>query len=181
VDEPDADPTPGSSASRPLWRLAACVTAVTASILLSVVAWAGHNSVPPSSAGTASHHRLTADQAACLRFGFITSRSDARQLGTVLGSYSTLDPKAAVQLRDEVDALDEISADNPDADYRLVARIAASADAGAAVLLAGGSESYRGMVAERAQAIFQTEQLCRSLAGFDTSTLTLTQDEKSDG
>jgi hypothetical protein len=162
--------------------LLTCSLVVAGSMSVAVIAWAGHDQQAEQPPGDGSHtHQLTPDQAACLRFGFVTSRSAARQLGTVLGSYSTIDPEAASQLRREVDALDEISADNPDADYRLVASIAASADAGAAVLVIGGLETYREAVAERAQAIAQAEELCRTLAGFDTSTLTLTEAGDADG
>jgi hypothetical protein len=163
------------------WRLLLCSLSVVGSILLAALAWIGHDAAETPTAVPERTHQLTTDQATCLRFGFITRRSDARQLGTVLGSYSTIDPDAAVQLRSEVKGLDEISAENPNADYRLVGSIAASADAGAAVLLIGGLQGYREAVAERAQAIAQTAGLCRTLAGFDTSTLTLAEAGAADG
>jgi hypothetical protein len=159
------------------WRLIVGALAMVLSLALAAFAWAGRDSADQlSSTSGVETHQLTVDQAACLRFGLVTSRSDTSQLGLLLASYSTLDPGAADLLRSEIRELDEIGGDFPDADFRLVNSVAMAADADALVLARGNVITFRSVVNQRVEALSETEKVCRQVAGFDTTALDVTGD-----
>jgi hypothetical protein len=154
------------------WRFAIGAAAMGLSLCLAAVVWAGRGTADEARPdGDGEHHQLTAEQAACLRFGLVTSRSDTRHLSLLLGSYSTLDPTAENLLHAEVRDLDEIGGDFPDADFRLINSVSDAADADAVVLARGGTIVYRSAVNRRAQSLTEAEAACRDLADFDTTSL----------
>ena len=154
------------------WRLLVGVPVVAASLVLAWLAWT-HRLEPtaaPIASSTATHD-LTADQAACLRFGLIVHRSEAHELTLELGKYSTLDPDASLRLRDEIAELDRVGAEYPTADYRIVGSVADSADASALVLARGHVVTFQSAVAGRSAALARTAALCTDLTGVDTVNL----------
>lgn len=157
---------------RPPWRLITASVAVVVSLGIAGLGWSLRTSDSSDGSG-AGRHDLSTDQAACLWFGLVAARSDAHHLGVTLGSYSTIDPGAAARLRVEVAELDAIPWSFPAADYRLIQSMSASADAGAVILANGGLVTYREVVSGRSAAMAKTAELCRDLAGFDITSLTV--------
>jgi hypothetical protein len=142
------------------------------SLCLAAIAWAGRGSADEApSNGAGEHHQLTADQAACLRFGLVASRSDTRHLSMLLAAYSTLDPTAEKLLHAEVRDLDEIGGDFPEADFRLINSVSDAADADAVVLARVGTIVFRSAVNRRAQSLADADAACRDIAQFDTTSL----------
>jgi hypothetical protein len=142
------------------------------SLCMALLAWADRGDADVQAAQVpGEQHQLGPDQAACLRYGLVTTRSETRSLTVVLGSYSTLDPTAADLLRTEVRELDAIGGDYPEADFRLINAVAAAADADALVLARGSTVVYRSTVTGRGQALSEVEAACREIAAFDTTEL----------
>lgn len=109
-------------------------------------------------------HGLDPDQAACFAYGLIEQRFDVR-----LGSDGfEQDPsEISGELTQEIQALDNLAANHPEADYRLISVFAAVADAGTVLDDVDGFAQYQTAVADRADAVDAAAQECDDVAGFD--------------
>lgn len=157
--------TESSGGSRP-WRLVLCAGSAAAALAFALLAWA------PVLRDEPAHPRPDpADQGLCAAIGRVEERSERRDLGLLLGSYSTLDPSAAIWLRAEVRALDRAVRAHPAAARELAAGVSSAADAGARALVEGTPAGYRTAVIGREAAIARAVARCGDLAGRDPDDL----------
>ncbi len=168
----DGAASPAAGSLR-LWRGALLVAAVgaLACIALACITWAGSAAPAASSVAAGELHRLSADQAACLRFAVIIRRSEAEEVTLDLGRYQTLNPQAGRRLLEEIARLDELGPDFPTTDYRLIRSFANAADASSRVVARNGYATFTDAAATRSQAIAEAEAACQGLAGFDATRL----------
>lgn len=114
-------------------------------------------------------HGLEPDEAACFAFGLIEKRFEVR-LGPE--GFDTSDPSEVTgTLTQELQALDDLAADHPEADYRLITAFAALADANTVLADSDGFADFRSSVSERADAVQAAADACDEVAEFDVAEL----------
>lgn len=145
------------------------IAVALAAVIVAVVGVASRDDQAAIELPAVESHGLDPDEAACFAYGLIEKRFDVR-LGQE--GFDTPDPTEVLgPLNQEIQALDELAADHPEADYRLITAFAAVADAGTALTDIDGFAPFPSLVAERADAVEAAVAACDDVAGFDVNEL----------
>lgn len=152
-------------------RIIIVLAAVTVIALLAIVlGWATRDDTTAIELPAVESHGLNPDEAACFAFGLIENRFEAR-----LESTEGIDEGDASELSgpvsQEVDEIDDLAAEHPEADYRLITAFAAVADAGTVLTETDGFADMRSAASERADAVDAAGDACDEVAGFDVADL----------
>jgi hypothetical protein len=142
------------------------------SIVAAVLAWASH-SQRPASLPVVESHNLDPDQAACLSYGLVIRHSEASRLSLRLVAFQSLDEDAARNLVREIEAIDRMAAQHPDADAQLIHAFSQVALEGEAATVSRDYRAYRAAVTGRSAGIDQAQEACRQRAEFDIETMTI--------
>jgi hypothetical protein len=143
------------------------VTALNAAL----VGWATRSSDDGNAAAATAQratHGLTENQAACFAF----SRAEAR-VAAVLGAASPVGvgPERGA-LRREVQTLDGISLQYPDADYRLIVAFHEVGNSSVKILTAGRTLLSTELQTQRFTLLVAARDACAQVGSFDTRTAT---------
>jgi hypothetical protein len=138
-------------------------------LLVALIAVTSRSSTTAVQLPAVESHGLDHDQAACLAYGLIEQRFTVR-LGSA--GFDAVDPsEISGELSQEIQALDNLAANHPEADYQLITAFAAVANAGTVLDDVDGFARYQTAVAERADAVEAAARACDQVAGFDVDEL----------
>jgi len=115
-------------------------------------------------------HGLNPDEAACFAFGLIQNRFEAR-LESTEGIDEGDSSELSGPVSQEIDEIDDLAAEHPEADYRLITAFAAVADAGTVLTETDGFADLRSAADERVDAVAAAGDECDEVAGFDVDDL----------
>ena len=114
-------------------------------------------------------HGLNPDEAACFAFGLIENRFEVR---LDPAGFETSDPsELSGPINQEIQAIDNLASEHPEADYRLITAFAAVADAGTIIADTDSLTTFRTAVSDRADAVAAASGRCDEVAGFDVADL----------
>lgn len=138
-------------------------------LVATVLGLATRGSETPVQLPTVQSHGLDVHAAACFAYGRVERRL-AAELGAA-GLAESSEDLGRVPMTEEIDALDGLAAEYPEADYRLIVAFADVADTSVRLLNAEQGFEFEEARNDRLQALDAAQSACAEISGFDVAKL----------